>query len=140
MIAEHLAELLALQNENDISFLYEAAVCGSIPIIRNLEEYYDNDLLQSVSGIVNGSTNYILTKYRRRTLIIKMHLHNAQQLVLPKAIPLLTLKELTQQISLLFYCTCLWNCHHPKDSLQIWHHATSRGDANYATEKACRSN
>src|SRR6478735_10325520 len=62
LIAEHLAELIFLQNENDVSFLYEAAVCGSIPIIRNLEEYYDNDLLQSISGIINGSTNYILTK------------------------------------------------------------------------------
>lgn len=62
LIAEHLAELIFLQQEHDVSFLYEAAVCGSIPIIRNLEEYYDNDLLQSISGIVNGSTNYILTK------------------------------------------------------------------------------
>ncbi|HEU4470024.1 MAG TPA: homoserine dehydrogenase [Flavisolibacter sp.] len=62
LIAEHLPELLYLQKEHDASFLYEAAVCGSIPIIRNLEEYYDNDLLQSVCGIVNGSTNYILTK------------------------------------------------------------------------------
>lgn len=62
LIAEHLAELIFLQKQHNVSFLYEAAVCGSIPIIRNLEEYYDNDLLQSISGIVNGSTNYILTK------------------------------------------------------------------------------
>ena len=62
LIAEHLAELILLQQEHGVSFLYEAAVCGSIPIIRNLEEYYDNDLLQSICGIVNGSTNYILTK------------------------------------------------------------------------------
>src|SRR6476661_10803866 len=45
LIAEHLAELIFLQQEYDVSFLYEAAVAGSIPIIRNLEEYYDNDLL-----------------------------------------------------------------------------------------------
>lgn len=62
MIAEHLHELVRLQEEYKVSFLYEAAVCGSIPVIRNLEEYFDNDLLQSVSGIVNGSTNYILTR------------------------------------------------------------------------------
>lgn len=62
MVADHFAELVWLQQLLDQSFLYEAAVCGSIPIIRNLEEYYDNDLLQSFSGIVNGSTNYILTK------------------------------------------------------------------------------
>lgn len=62
LIAEHLQELIALQEEHKVSFLYEAAVCGSIPVIRNLEEYFDNDLLQSISGIVNGSTNYILTR------------------------------------------------------------------------------
>lgn len=62
MIAENHAELIKLQKDNDVSLLYEAAVCGSIPIIRNLEEYFDNDLLSQVSGIVNGSTNYILTK------------------------------------------------------------------------------
>lgn len=62
MIAEHFQELLTLQETYQTPFLYEAAVCASIPIIRNLEEYYDNDLLESISGIVNGSTNYILTK------------------------------------------------------------------------------
>ncbi len=62
MIAQHLPELFELQNKYKVPFLYEAAVCASIPIIRNLEEYYDNDLLKSVEGIINGSTNYILTK------------------------------------------------------------------------------
>lgn len=62
MIAEHLPELLELQRTHNVPFLYEAAACASIPVIRNLEEYYDNDLLQGIQGIVNGSTNYILTK------------------------------------------------------------------------------
>ncbi|WP_291076824.1 MULTISPECIES: homoserine dehydrogenase [unclassified Empedobacter] len=62
LIADHHKELLDLQAQNNVSFLYEASVCGSVPIIRNLEEYFDNDLLNYVSGIVNGTTNYILTK------------------------------------------------------------------------------
>ena len=62
MIAQHLPELYKLQQKHKAPFLYEASVCASIPILRNLEEYYDNDLLKSVEGIVNGSTNYILTK------------------------------------------------------------------------------
>ncbi|MGL5233579.1 MAG: homoserine dehydrogenase [Empedobacter falsenii] len=62
LIADHHKELLNLQAQNNVSFLYEASVCGSVPIIRNLEEYFDNDLLNYVSGIVNGTTNYILTK------------------------------------------------------------------------------
>lgn len=62
MIAEHLEEIFFLQQQYDRSVLYEGAVCGSIPILRNLEEYYDNDLLTGIEGIFNGSTNYILTK------------------------------------------------------------------------------
>jgi homoserine dehydrogenase len=62
LIAEHFEELIALAKANNVSFLYEAAVGGSIPIIRNLEEYYNNDSLSSVQGIVNGTTNYILTQ------------------------------------------------------------------------------
>lgn len=62
MLASHLPELIGLQKAHDVSLLYEAAVAGSIPILRNLEEYYNNDLLRSIQGIVNGSTNYILTQ------------------------------------------------------------------------------
>jgi homoserine dehydrogenase len=62
LIAEHLDELILLAQEHEVSFLYEGAVAGSIPIIRNLEEYYNNDSLTSLEGIVNGTTNYILTK------------------------------------------------------------------------------
>ncbi|MGV3631854.1 MAG: homoserine dehydrogenase [Bacteroidota bacterium] len=62
MLAENLGELLLLAKENKVSLLYEASVGGSIPIIRNLEEYYNNDSLSGISGIVNGTTNYILTQ------------------------------------------------------------------------------
>jgi homoserine dehydrogenase len=62
MISEHFQELYDLQRKHNVSFLYEASACGSIPVIRNLEEYYDNDLLESFEGICNGTTNYILTK------------------------------------------------------------------------------
>jgi len=94
MIAEHLATLIQLQNENGVSFLYEAAVCGSIPIIRNLEEYYDNDLLQSVCGIVNGSTNYILTKIIDEGLSYKDALQKAQQLGFAESNPALDVEGL----------------------------------------------
>lgn len=62
MVAEHLAELVQLQQQTGQPVLYEAAVAGSIPILRNLEEYYDNDLLSAVEGIVNGTCNYILSR------------------------------------------------------------------------------
>jgi homoserine dehydrogenase len=80
MIAEHLNALLELQETTGRSLLYEAAACASIPIIRNLEEYYDNDLLHSIKAIVNGSTNFILTKMFDEGLDFKQALVLAQQL------------------------------------------------------------
>src|SRR5215831_10719544 len=79
MIAEHLQEILLLQKQTGRSVLYEAAACASIPVIRNLEEYYDNDLLHSIKAIVNGSTNFILTKMFEEHLDFKQALLLAQQ-------------------------------------------------------------
>lgn len=79
MIAEHLPALLGLQQQTGRSFLYESAACASIPVIRNLEEYYDNDLLHSIKAIVNGSTNFILTKIFEEGLDFKQALLLAQQ-------------------------------------------------------------
>lgn len=62
MVADNMTELFELQKKHQVPLLYEGSCCASIPIIRNLEEYYDNDLLSAVEGIFNGSTNYILTK------------------------------------------------------------------------------
>jgi homoserine dehydrogenase len=79
MIAENLDALLELQQRTGRSFLYEAAACASIPVIRNLEEYYDNDLLHSIRAIVNGSTNFILTRIFGEQLDFRSALLQAQQ-------------------------------------------------------------
>jgi len=89
MIAEHFGELLELQNRFKTPFLYEAAVCASIPIIRNLEEYYDNDLMRSIEGIVNGSTNYILGKTASENLSYQAALKQAQELGYAESNPIL---------------------------------------------------
>ena len=80
MIAEHFEELFNLQQKFGTSLLYEASSCGSIPIIRNLEEYYDNDLLKAVHGIFNGSSNYILTKIQDEGVSYAAALKEAQDL------------------------------------------------------------
>ncbi|MCX8020894.1 MAG: homoserine dehydrogenase [Chitinophagaceae bacterium] len=92
MIATYLPELLTIQQETGRSLLYEASACASIPIIRNLEEYYDNDLLQGLTAIVNGSTNYILTKMFDEQLGFKDALLQAQQLGFAEADPSLDIE------------------------------------------------
>jgi homoserine dehydrogenase len=79
LLAEHLEELYRLQQENNVSLLYEASACGSIPIIRSLEEYFDNEELEKVSGIFNGTTNYILTKTIAEKLSYAEALKQAQE-------------------------------------------------------------
>ncbi len=80
MLAQHLEELYHLQREKNVSLLYEASACGSIPIIRNLEEYYDNELLNGLSGIFNGSSNYILSKVSRGGTDYATALKEAQEI------------------------------------------------------------
>lgn len=92
MIAENVPALLQLQQQYGVPFLYEASVCGSIPIIRNLEEYYDNDFLKSVCGIVNGSTNFILTKMEEEKLDYSAALRAAQQLGFAESNPALDVR------------------------------------------------
>lgn len=80
MIAHHLQELIDIQHKTNTSFLYEGSCCASIPIIRNLEEYYDNDLLKGVEGIFNGTSNFILSKIFDEQLSFKTALKEAQDL------------------------------------------------------------
>lgn len=80
MVAIYLKELIDLQHQHGTSILYEGSVCGSIPIIRNLEEYYDNELLHSISGIFNGSSNYILSKGYNENMDYATALKQAQDL------------------------------------------------------------
>jgi homoserine dehydrogenase len=92
MLSEHLPELIALQDSTGKSLLYEASSCASIPVIRNLEEYYDNDLLHSIKAIVNGSTNFILTKMFEDQLNFKEALLLAQQLGFAESDPTLDIE------------------------------------------------
>ena len=80
MIARHLPELISLQRQHHTALLYDASSCGSIPVIRNLEEYYDNDLLLEVKGILNGSSNYILSRVFDHGEPYRQALKRAQEL------------------------------------------------------------
>jgi homoserine dehydrogenase len=94
MLAEHLPELIEIQQTTGMPLLYESAACASLPVIRNLEEYYDTDLLESVEGIVNGSTNYILTAMHRDGQPYAEALARAQELGFAESNPALDVEGL----------------------------------------------
>ena len=62
LVAKHGAELLSIAEENNINFLFEASVGGGIPIIRPLNSSLTADEIEEITGILNGTTNYMLTK------------------------------------------------------------------------------
>ncbi len=62
MLARHLPALVSLQRETGGTLLYEAAVGGSMPVIRTLEAYFGVEPLRRLTGILNGSSNYVLTR------------------------------------------------------------------------------
>ncbi len=62
LVAKHGAELLKIAKEKDINFLFEASVGGGIPIIRPLITSLTADIVEEITGILNGTTNYMLTK------------------------------------------------------------------------------
>lgn len=62
LVARHGAELLAIAKEQNVNFYFEASVGGGIPIIRPLQECLTADVFEEISGILNGTTNYILTR------------------------------------------------------------------------------
>lgn len=62
LVARHGTELLAIAKENNASYMFEASCGGGIPIIRPLRTSLTADVIDEITGIVNGTTNYILTK------------------------------------------------------------------------------
>ncbi|MGN6618530.1 MAG: homoserine dehydrogenase [Ilyomonas sp.] len=137
MIAEHLPEILELQQQTELPFLCEAAACASIPVIRNLEEYYDNDLLHSIKAIVNGSTNFILTKMFEDKLEFTEALLLAQQLGFAESNPALDVEGFDAVNKWTFLLTHAYGIvEHPSNILFTGIQNIQLSDAKVAKEKA----
>ena len=136
MIATHLAELVELQATHGSSLLYEGAVCGSIPIIRNLEEYYDNEVLHGISGIFNGSSNYILSKIFNEDLEYSVALKQAQDLGFAESDPILDVGGYDPKFKLAIATAHAYGLFiNPDKILNIGIQNLSEHDIRYAREK-----
>lgn len=136
MLAFHLRELSQLALENRVSFLYEAAACASIPVIRNLEEYYDNDLLSSVSGIFNGSTNYILSKVAAEGWDYPTALRSAQEAGFAESDPTLDVQAFDPLFKTVVLAAHAFGAFlHPKDIFHFGIDTLLPEDLRYASEK-----
>ena len=80
LVAQHGAELLAIARANNVNYLFEASVGGGIPIIRPLHSCLAANRIEEVIGILNGTTNFILTKMFREGMSFESALALAQRL------------------------------------------------------------
>lgn len=87
LIAEHGEELFAVAKENGRDLLYEASVGGGIPIIRPLKQCLAGNRIQQVMGIVNGTTNFMLTRMSQTGVTFEEALKEAQDLGYAEADP-----------------------------------------------------
>lgn len=79
LVAEHGVELLEIAKEKNVNYFFEASCGGGIPIIRALNESLVADEVEGISGILNGTTNYILTKMTEEGLAFEDALREAQE-------------------------------------------------------------
>ena len=87
LVAEKGAELLSIARAHNVNFLFEASVGGGIPIIRPLYSAMNADKITGIAGILNGTTNYILTKMFRFGQDYTSALSDAQKLGYAEADP-----------------------------------------------------
>ncbi|MCI5480630.1 MAG: homoserine dehydrogenase [Lachnospiraceae bacterium] len=80
LVAAYGAELLELAKNNDVNYFYEASVGGGIPIIRPLNYALTAEIIEEITGILNGTTNYILTRMKNEGLEFDEVLKAAQEL------------------------------------------------------------
>lgn len=79
LVAKHGPELLKLARQNGVSYLFEASVGGGIPIIRPLNQCLSANVIDGIMGILNGTTNYILTQMKKYGTNFDEALKNAQK-------------------------------------------------------------
>ncbi|HIY57442.1 MAG TPA: homoserine dehydrogenase [Candidatus Tetragenococcus pullicola] len=87
LLAIHGTELRKLARQKNVSLFYEASVAGGIPILRTLSTHFATDNITAIYGILNGTTNFILTKMIQENLSYEMALKKAQELGYAEADP-----------------------------------------------------
>jgi len=83
----HGEELVSLAHKHNVNLAYEAAVAGGIPIIKAVREGLAGNKIEWVVGILNGTTNYILTEMKENNLTFDVALKQAQELGFAEADP-----------------------------------------------------
>ncbi|MDR4288092.1 homoserine dehydrogenase, partial [Bacillus thuringiensis] len=80
-------ELISIAAKNKCDLMYDASVAGGIPILRTIRKSYAGDIISEIQGIINGTTNYILSQMGENGLSYDEALKKAQELGFAEADP-----------------------------------------------------
>lgn len=135
VVALKIDELLDLAQKNDVKFLFEASVGGGIPIIKPLEEIVRTSDVEAIYGILNGTTNYILTKMFEG-MSFETALKEAQRLGFAEKDPTADLQGLDMIRKINILADLAWNIKIDLDKVgHLGIDIIKEVDINYALEK-----
>lgn len=98
LVATHGVELLKIAADKNVNFFFEASAGGGIPIVRPLISSLTADKITEITGILNGTTNYILTKWRMKVLTTQQYLSRLRSLAMQREILRRMLKAATHVV------------------------------------------
>jgi homoserine dehydrogenase len=138
MLAENLEAVYTLQKKYLTPVRYEGAVCGSIPIIQNLESYYAYENIERIEGIVNGSTNFILTKMTEEKIEFEQALDQAKALAFAESDPSLDINGNDAKYKLAILIAHTYGIIvDPEDIITIGIDRITQQDIRFAVQQDC---
>lgn len=117
MLSHHLPELSALAHAKGVQLRYEAAVGGAIPVLTALGTYYQTEELTEIRAIVNGTSNYVLTKMADEGLAYADVVHKAQELGFAEADPTLDVGGFDPKFKIILLAAQAWGSWAAPDSV-----------------------
>lgn len=105
LLSHEIEELRSIAEQNNVRLIYSASVCGSVPVIKALDEFRSYDEVTKIRGIVNGSTNFILTMMANEGVTFARALEEAQRRGFAEADPTFDISgaDAAQKLSVLCY-------------------------------------
>ncbi len=119
LLAERGEHLFALAEDNNLCLAYEASVAGGIPIVQTLKDSLAGNQIQSITGILNGTSNYILSEMADKNSAFDTALKSAQELGFAEADPTLDIDGQDAAHKLKLIIRLAWGVHYPFNDLSI---------------------
>lgn len=119
LLAEKGEELFTLAEENNLFLAYEASVAGAIPVVQTIKDSLAGNKIHNIFGILNGTSNYILSEMSANGTQFDEALKRAQELGFAEADPTLDIDGFDAAHKLKLLVRLAWGVHYPYDKVSI---------------------